>query len=573
MFDNLSVRNKFLAVAAVPANVLVVVAVWAASVLSEPLLAAVAGLAAVVTIVVAHLFGSSVGDRIAVITAKMTDFDMDAGIEGPNDDGSDEVGDLDRALTSLTRSTKVETDERRSRANERLGAMMRDFSDRNHSLIDGQLDHIDWLEATEEDPDRLEHLFELDHLANRMRRNGESIMVLAGVDAGYQRTSPAPVTDVLRVAMGYNTRYRDLGLLTVDEVLIVADAAWETTHLLSELLENATQFSPTDARAEIYATLLDDGSYRITIIDHGYGMSDKQLATASSILSNPPDLDLTDANSIGLQVAGRLASKLNATVDLSPTAGSGTTVEILLPAAIIAGPVELAPKGEAEIDRRSTEGLTAPAPRTGGKLEEWVPPTVEASDAPLVARTEPVGARNDEHVDVPAVAHQPKTLDEALGTVTDFDADVENLLVSDESAEQTPLAEVAVNEIPEALRGPVDDDSIAALRPADDDPVEDPGEGAGEATASDGARSGEDWTPPEVAGRAAAEELGLKRRKRPASTGNTGAGSARPARASSRKPEEVRSMISQYRDGLKGGKKPAQTEKASDGQVGAEPKA
>ncbi len=549
MFDNLSVRNKFLAVAAVPANVLVVVAVWAAAVVQEPAMAAVAALGAVVTLVVAQRFGTSAGDRISAISEKMDEFDMATGVEPGGDDAGDEVGDVDRALTKLTKRIKEESDQRRTSANERLGSMMRDFSDRNHRLIDSQLDHIDWLEATEEDSDRLEHLFELDHLANRMRRNGDSIMVLAGVET-HRRTEPAPVTDVLRVAMGYNTRYRDISLRTVDEVLIDAGAAWEATHLLSELLENATQFSPDDTLVEIHATHLDDGSYRVTIIDHGYGMSDQQLAAASSIISNPPDLDLTDANSIGLQVAGRLAAKLSATVELSQTAGSGVTVEILLPVDVVVGEVE-SPTGTTE-----PSGSPAPADRdstsgTSGKLGEWVAPSVERAKAPLLPRNEPAQAE-----EASPAGDRAKTLDEALGADADFDAGVENLLVADEpEADGGPADRTsAANAVPDALRAPADRDEISALRPPENDTDDD------------------SWVAPEVVGRAEAEELGLTRRKRGSGPRIAGPGGS-PVRASTRKPEEVRSMISQYRDGLKGRKGPEAGAKGNGDEVAAEPKA
>lgn len=561
MFDNLSVRNKFLAVAAVPVNVLVVVAVWAAAIVQEPVLAAVAALGAVLTLVVAQRFGSSAGERISAISEKMNEFDMDAGVEPGGDDAGDEVGDIDRALTKLTRRIKEESDQRRTSANERLGSMMRDFSDRNHRLIDSQLDHIDWLEATEEDSDRLEHLFELDHLANRMRRNGDSIMVLAGVEA-HRRSEPAPVTDVLRVAMGYNTRYRDIGLRTVDEVLIDAGSAWEATHLLSELLENATQFSPDDTLVEIHATHLDDGSYRVTIIDHGYGMSDQQLAAASSIISNPPDLDLTDASSIGLQVAGRLAAKLSATVELSQTAGSGVTVEILLPAEVVVGEVE-SPSGTIETSKTSAATNRGSTPDTGGKLGEWVAPSVQRAKAPLLPRNEleqadeasPAGDPSPAG-DVSPAGDRAKTLDEALGADADFDTGVENLLVADEPEVDGGPANrsTAANEVPEALRAPADRDEISALRPAEDD------------------TNDEEWVAPEAVGRAAAEELGLTRRKRGTGPRIAGPGGS-PVRASTRKPEEVRSMISQYRDGLKGRKGPAAGTKGSGDEVTAEPKA
>ncbi|MDH3680105.1 MAG: hypothetical protein OEV40_09185 [Acidimicrobiia bacterium] len=466
MLDNLSVRTKFLAAAAVPANVLVVLATIAVGVAGDPLLAVIAGVGAVATLFVAHHIGSTLTARLSVLSADLATTDLD---EDPPPDAahaSDEIGDLERAVHRLQRRAGEHRADARQASSRFVRSLIRNLSERNHVLLDRQIEHIDWLEATEEDPDRLEALFELDHLAIRMRRICESMMVVAGTDSIHDRVDPAPATDVIRVAIGENADYRKIQVQSLDDAMIDPGAACELTHVVSELLANATRFSPQGEPVELYATLLDDGSYRVTIIDQGSGMDDDRLAKANAVLSDPPDLDADLDDEIGLHVTGRLARQLGAIVTLSRTAGSGVTAEVVLPSNLVG----------AAPDPTTSGGSGAPRPQRPEPIGQWVPPTVDP-EVPGALRPR-VGATVESGVS----------------------ADV-------------------------AGTGP---------QPARDE-------------------AGETWQAAVPTARAAADQLGLKRRERRESSASTTTPGGPPARSSTRKPDEVRSMITKYRDGLRGG--------------------
>lgn len=272
------------------------------------------------------LFGSL--GTVGAKTPEFIEFDLGS---------SDDHVKLSQALNRL-QATSIELAEgQQASLQSGIGQLVTNMARRSQSLIDRQLDIIDRLEAAEEDPHRLEELFSLDHLATRMRRNAESLLVLAGADSTRRRGGPVAMVDVLRVAMGEIEDYRHITMDSVDEQLLPAQIALDLAHVLSELLENAAQFSPPTSPVHVCGTTHPSGSYLISISDQGIGMVEDQLEKANSTLSSPPALGLGMTRSLGFVVVGRLAQRLGIRVELATPPGDGLTAIVELPKAAIAG--------------------------------------------------------------------------------------------------------------------------------------------------------------------------------------------------------------------------------------------
>ncbi len=254
----------------------------------------------------------------------------------PFDQGN-ELGALASALNQVQVSAAEISAEQKNIFKRGINDLVVNLARRNQSLLDRQIESIDRLESDEEDPDRLEQLFSLDHLATRMRRNAESLLVLAGSEPARRRGGPVSLADVLRVAMSEIEDYRKVQLSDMEHAEIGAQSAVDLAHLMSELMENATQFSPPDTVVEVKGAMDEAGAYVIGIIDHGIGMNDEQLLAANELLRNPPDLGIATTRSLGFLVIGQLSKRLGVGVELVKTAGAGTTGIVVVPAHLLAG--------------------------------------------------------------------------------------------------------------------------------------------------------------------------------------------------------------------------------------------
>src|SRR5690606_18494612 len=215
---------------------------------------------------------------------------------------TDEIGQLAAAFDAIQRVTVEVAEEQANLLKKGIGDIFVNLARRNQTLLDRQIEFIDQLESAEEDPDVLEDLFKLDHLATRMRRNAESLLVLAGIETGHRRSRPVPLPDVVRVAVGEVEDFARLNLLSLDDATVSGTAAMDVAHLLSELMENATSFSPPETNVEILGHRSKDGSYVISISDQGIGMSEEQFAEANRLLAEPPLVGLTLSRSLGFTV-------------------------------------------------------------------------------------------------------------------------------------------------------------------------------------------------------------------------------------------------------------------------------
>ncbi len=258
----------------------------------------------------------------------------------------DEIGEVARAFDQVHReAVRLASEQALLRGN--INAIFTNLSRRNQSLIEGQLTLITDLENNEADPDQLENLFRLDHLATRMRRNGENLLVLAGEEPGRRWDQPVPLVDVLRAASSEVEQYERIELSGVPEAEIHGRAVTDLVHLLAELLENATTFSSPQTKVRVTATRLPDGRVMIEIHDKGIGLTAEDFADINHKLANPPTVDAAISQRMGLFVVGRLSDRHGIRVQLRPSGEqAGTTSLVMLPDAITHGG-----GGEAPLDR------------------------------------------------------------------------------------------------------------------------------------------------------------------------------------------------------------------------------
>ncbi|MFJ2582982.1 nitrate- and nitrite sensing domain-containing protein [Kitasatospora aureofaciens] len=245
--------------------------------------------------------------------------------------GKDEIGEVARAFDQVhQQAVALAAEQALLRGN--VNAIFTNLSRRSQGLIQRQLALITDLENNEADPDQLENLFKLDHLATRMRRNGENLLVLAGEEAGRRWNTSVPLVDVLRAAASEVEQYERVELSGIPEVEVVGAAVTDLVHLLAELLENATSFSSPQTRVLVNATRLPDGRVLVEIHDKGIGLTADDFAEINEKLAEPPTVDATISRRMGLFVVGRLSQRHDIRVQLRPSGESaGTTSLVMLP--------------------------------------------------------------------------------------------------------------------------------------------------------------------------------------------------------------------------------------------------
>jgi anti-sigma regulatory factor (Ser/Thr protein kinase) len=247
---------------------------------------------------------------------------------------NDEIGQVARAFNAVhLEAVRVATEQAQLRRS--VSTMFVNLSRRSQLLVDRLIRLIDNLEQGEQDPDRLSDLFKLDHLATRMRRNDENLLVLAGADAGRRWNQPAPLVDVLRAATAEVEQYTRVRLGSVDESIeVAARAVNDIVHLVAELLENATSFSSPRTDVIVDARRVGDQAI-IEIEDQGIGMSRQQMTELNERLTKPPVFDVSVSRMMGLFVVGRLANRHNVKVMLRGASSGGTLAIVTLSAEVL----------------------------------------------------------------------------------------------------------------------------------------------------------------------------------------------------------------------------------------------
>jgi hypothetical protein len=280
---------------------------------------------------------------------------------------ADEVGEVGEAFTAVYRSAvRLATEQAMLRHN--ANTIYVNLARRSQSLVERQLQLLDTLEAGETDPDQLANLFRLDHLATRMRRNDENLLVLAGGDAARTWIEPVPLTTVVLAAAAEIEHYTRVRHDITDDLYVAGHVVADLVHLLAELLENATTFSPPDTQVTVLGWAAED---RATLIiqDEGIGMSRPALAQANRQLAAPVSFDAATAERMGLVVVGHLARRHGIVTQLR-SEGNGVAVLVVLPAPLLAA----APPAGTPTGPAFPRGLPA-----------WTPPVAappEPADAP-----------------------------------------------------------------------------------------------------------------------------------------------------------------------------------------------
>jgi signal transduction histidine kinase len=246
----------------------------------------------------------------------------------------DEFGQVAEAFNAVHLEA-VRTAAEQAALRSSVSTMFVNLARRSQLLVDRLISHLDRLERGEEDPDRLGELFQLDHLATRMRRNDENLLVLAGADSTRVQRDPASLIDVLRAAQSEVEHYTRIEFGVVDRDLeIAAHAVNDLVHLVAELLDNATAFSPPDSRVVVEARRVGDRAV-LYVEDRGLGLSPEQLADINERLATPPLVDVAVSRMMGLVVVSRLAARHGVRVELRPAPERGLVADVALPASAL----------------------------------------------------------------------------------------------------------------------------------------------------------------------------------------------------------------------------------------------
>ena len=277
------------------------------------------------------------GLQLPETVRRMSESDGSGGpltVEPIDVDSADEIGEVARAFDQVHREAlRLAANEAALRGN--VNAMFVNLSRRSQSLVERQIRLIDELEQGEQDAERLGSLFQMDHLATRMRRNSENLLVLAGHDSSRRWNQPVALVDVLRAAVSEIEQYERVSLNVQPGISARGHAVNDAVHLLAELAENATSFSSAETPVTISGHLLSSGGVLLDITDQGVGMGAEEMAHANWRLDNPPVVDVAVSRRMGLFVVARLAARHGIRVRLRPAASGGLTALVWLPDEVV----------------------------------------------------------------------------------------------------------------------------------------------------------------------------------------------------------------------------------------------
>lgn len=246
----------------------------------------------------------------------------------------EELGQVARAF-DVVHSEAVRLAGDQALLRENINAMFLNLSRRTQDLVERQLAVLDRMEAGEQDPDTLGGLFELDHLATRMRRNSENLLVLAGQEPGEDQTEPAAAEEIIGAALSEVEHYQRIELTPAPDLAVRADACGDLVHVISELLENATLYSPPTTTVTVVSSMAGDGAWEVHITDSGAGMPEPEIRRANARLAEPPAVDVEVSRRMGLFVVATLARRHDIRVRLSAAGSGGLKATVVVPAGLV----------------------------------------------------------------------------------------------------------------------------------------------------------------------------------------------------------------------------------------------
>jgi len=352
-------------------------------------------------------------------------------------DQRDEIGNVAHSFNIVhTEAIRIAAEQAALRAN--VSQMFINLARRSQNLVDRLIGHLDHLERGEENPDRLAELFQLDHLATRMRRNDENLLVLAGADSTRQERHPAPIGDILQAAQSEVEQYTriEFGRLESDREIKPA-AVNDLVHLIAELMDNATAFSPPESAVLVEAEQMRTaesplGAIRVRVGDSGIGMPQEQIDDINRQLSDSADvIDLASSRMMGLVVVARLAKRHNVRVELRPGEQRGTVAEVILGESVLTEPrLPERSRGDGEhpaLDGAAPRGELGAGPDTGalprvpespaGLFDTVAPPHPQSPPPPAS------GYRPSEPTAPPAPPRQPAHAEPFTGEHTVQDSE------------------------------------------------------------------------------------------------------------------------------------------------------
>ncbi len=364
--------------------------------------------------------------------------DVDVSVEAPQlETSSDEIGQVREAFNAVQR-TAVEAAVDEARVRRGISDVFRNLARRSQSLLHRQLALLDAMERRATEPGELEDLFRIDHLTTRMRRHSEGLIILSGESPGRGWRNPVPLADVLRAAVAEVEDYTRIRVTTGTRAALVGSAVADVIHLLAELAENATIFSPPNTPVRIHGDVVGRG-FAVDIEDRGLGIPEEKLAEINHNLAHPAPFDLSGSDQLGLFIAGQLARRHKIQISLRPSPYGGTTAIVLIPQALVvdeAG-VSLEPGSAAERALRLTGrhaalhqgtgsepaltragALSAPAAQPSGPPA--APPPGPAAGAAPALGSGLSSALDADPPSGPAVASAP-ALDTGLSSALDAD--------------------------------------------------------------------------------------------------------------------------------------------------------
>jgi signal transduction histidine kinase len=261
--------------------------------------------------------------------------DVDVTAETPpiSTSSTEEIVNVGQAFTSV-QTTAIEAAVGQAEIRKGISKVFLNLARRNQSLLHRQLTMLDSLEQRVSEPDLLEDLFGIDHLTTRMRRHAEGLIIMSGAVPGRGWRNPVPLYDVVRAAVEEVEDYLRVQITIPDEPALNGTAATDVIHLLAELVENATLFSPPHTHVEVRGDAVARG-FVIEVEDRGLGLSHEEMSEINRRLADPPEFDLADSDRLGLFVVGRLAARRGIRVSLRASPYGGTTAIILIPDGLV----------------------------------------------------------------------------------------------------------------------------------------------------------------------------------------------------------------------------------------------
>jgi hypothetical protein len=340
---------------------------------------------------------------------------VDVSVEAPPlQFGTDEIGQVGRAFNAV-QETAIRTAVEQAELRRGIRDVLLSLARRTQTLVHRQLTMLDTMERRRDiEVKELEELFRLDHLATRMRRNAENLIVLSGALPARGWRNSVPMVDVVRAAVGEVEDYTRVTVLPFGPVELAGRAVGDVTHLLAELIENAVMFSPPDTAVHIGGHLVANG-FAIDIEDRGLGMTDDKLTEINKRIADPPDFNLQSSVQLGLFVVSKLAERYSVQVSLKRSAYGGTTAVIVVPRELIVeqGPAPVAAgattQNGLEVRRPAAVGAASGARPSSSGATATLPTTTTQPTGPALVAVPPPA--DQPAADLPAPGQAPNGAD------------------------------------------------------------------------------------------------------------------------------------------------------------------